>query len=121
MTRGFVVSTALGLGPVYRLVLCFVLPEVHYVIEKHVYSSEENMEAAGNDLSASYVNSFSNHNYSSAANMEAAGNDLSASYVNSFRNHNYSSVENLEAAGNDLLVLDVNSLTYPKISTAVNM
>ena len=89
MRLGYIVSGVLGLGPVYRLILFFALPEVHYVIKKHVYSSAENVEAAScNDGLVLDVNSLAYHKYSSAENMQAA-------------------------SCNDGLVLDVNSLTYP--------
>ena len=58
MQLGYIVSGVLGLGPVYRLILFFVLPEVHYVIEKHVYSSAANMKAASNEPSILDINSF---------------------------------------------------------------
>ncbi len=37
---GYIVSTVLGLGPPFRLRLHMIVPERHYIIEKCVYSSE---------------------------------------------------------------------------------
>lgn len=44
---GYIVSFLLGLEPVYRLLLSFLLPEEHYVIEKHVFCSETEDAAQG--------------------------------------------------------------------------
>ena len=87
MQLGYIVSGVLGLGTVYRLILFFVLPEEHYVIEKHVYSSAENVEAAPcNDVLALDANSHAYQEYSSAENMEAAPCDeVSMLDVNSFK------------------------------------
>ena len=37
---GSIICAFLGLEPVYRLLLSFLLPEEHYLIEKHVFSTE---------------------------------------------------------------------------------
>ena len=60
MRLGYCVSGVLGLGPVYRLILFFALPEEHYVIEKHVYSTAENMQSApcDDDVSVIDITSF---------------------------------------------------------------
>ena len=87
MELGYIVSGVLGLGPVYRLILFFALPAEHYVIEKHVYSSAENVEATScNDVLALDANSLACHEYSSAENMEAASCDeVSMLDIHSFK------------------------------------
>ena len=37
---GYILSVLLGVEPVYRVLLFFLLPEEHFVIEKNVYCSE---------------------------------------------------------------------------------
>ena len=45
------VSGLLGLGPIFRLALFFLMPEEHYFIDKCVYTKAPNVEAVNREIS----------------------------------------------------------------------